>query len=433
MSQNSNFSLSEINASIHVPKSDNFCKNLFAFLGPGLMVAVGYMDPGNWATDIAGGSKFAYTLLSVILISNFFAMILQHLSLKLGIVYEQDLAQACQAHYSKYTNYTLWILAEIAIIACDMAEVIGAAIALKLLFNIPLAWGILFTGLDVLLILYLQGKNFRRLELFVIASIVIILLCFTYEIILSNPDFKEIIINLIPQKEIITNPAMLYIAIAILGATVMPHNLYLHSSIVQTRNYPRSLLGKKKAIKYATWDSNISLGFAFFINASILIVAAGIFYKNGHYEVEAIEKAYELLAPIIGSVWASKVFGIALLASGINATLTGTLAGQIIMEGFLKIHLCPWLRRLITRLLAIVPALVVLLIWKDKGIENLLILSQVILSMQLSFAVFPLLLFTSNKKRMRHFTNSKLLTLSGWVIGGIIALLNTILLYQTLF
>lgn len=433
MTKKYNLSLSEVHASIYVPKGTNFWKNLFAFLGPGLMVAVGYMDPGNWATDIAGGSKFAYTLLSVILISNFFAMILQHLSLKLGIIYEQDLAQVCRSHYSKYVNYTLWVFAEIAITACDLAEVIGSAIALKLLFDIPIAWGIIITGLDVLLILYLQGKNFRRLELIVIALIGIILLCFSYEIIISNPNFKEIAFAIIPQKEIISNPAMLYIGIGILGATVMPHNLYLHSSIVQTRNYPRSISGKKKAIKYATWDSNISLGFAFFINASILIVAAGIFYQNGHYEVDAIEKAYELLSPVVGSAWASKVFAIALLASGLTSTLTGTLAGQIVMEGFLKIHIRAWLRRLITRLLAIVPALIVLLIWKDRGIENLLILSQVILSMQLSFAVFPLLMFTSDKKRMRHFRNSSLLTISSWTIGILIALLNIILLYQTLF
>lgn len=343
--ENTTPSLSEVFSTISVPKKGSFLKKLLAFAGPGLMIAVGYMDPGNWATDIAGGSKFGYTLLSVILISNIFAMILQHLSLKLGIVAERDLAQACRDHYHPFVSFILWVFCEIAIAACDLAEVIGSAIALNLLFGIPLPWGIAITVLDVLLILMLQAKGFRWIESIVASLIIIISGCFIYEIIASQPAISPMLQGLIPKKEIITNPGMLYIAIGILGATVMPHNLYLHSSIIQTRNYDRTTEGKKEAIKYATIDSTASLLIAFFINAAILILAAASFHSNGLYEIEDIHDAHKMLAPVLGTSLASVVFAIALLASGQNSTLTGTLAGQIVMEGFLNIKLKPWLRR----------------------------------------------------------------------------------------
>ncbi|WP_187478287.1 Nramp family divalent metal transporter [Amniculibacterium sp. G2-70] len=430
---NQNNSLPESHASVQVPRTGSFWKKLFAFLGPGLMVAVGYMDPGNWATDIAGGSQFGYTLLSVILISNIFAMVLQHLAVKLGVVAERDLAQACRDHFSPKVNYVLWVLCEIAIAACDLAEVIGSAIALNLLFGIPLTWGIVITIVDVLLILFLQHKGFRWLEAVVAALILTIFGCFMYEIILSKPDVFPLLSGLVPQKEIVTNPSMLYIAIGIIGATVMPHNLYLHSSIVQTRNYERNAEGKKEAIKFATIDSTLSLFMAFFINAAILIVAAATFHTTGNHHVAEITDAHQLLAPILGTSLASVFFAIALLASGQNSTLTGTLAGQIVMEGFLNLRLKPWLRRLITRLIAVIPALVVTIIYGEKGTAELLVLSQVILSMQLSFAVVPLVMFTSDKLKMGQFVNKPVLKWSAWVISFIIIILNIILLYQTLF
>lgn len=424
-------SLPEVFSSIHVPSHASFWKKLMAFSGPGLMVAVGYMDPGNWATDIAGGAQFGYTLLSVVLISNIFAIILQHLSLKLGIVAERDLAQACRDHYPPITNFILWILCEIAIAACDLAEVIGSAIALNLLFGIPITWGVVITAIDVLVILYLQQKGFRWLERLVGGLIVLIFLCFLYEIIISKPEIFPILNGLVPQKEIVTNPSMLYIAIGILGATVMPHNLYLHSSIVQTRNYPRNTEGKKMAIKFATIDSTISLLLAFFINAAILIVAAATFHTTGYQDVADIHDAHQLLSPLLGTTLASIVFAIALLASGQNSTLTGTLAGQIVMEGFLNIKLKPWLRRLITRLIAIVPALVVAMIYGEQGTSKLLVLSQVILSMQLSFAVVPLVMFTNSKPKMGEFANKPLLKYLVGAITFIIVVLNLYLLFES--
>jgi manganese transport protein len=404
-----------------------------AFTGPGLMVAVGYMDPGNWATDIAGGAQFGYTLLSVILISNIFAIILQHLSLKLGIVAERDLAQACRDHFNPTTNFILWVLCEIAIAACDLAEVIGSAIALNLLFGIPLTWGVVITVVDVFLILFLQAKGFRLIESIVAGLIFIILGCFAYEIILSKPDIFPILSGLVPQKEVITNPSMLYIAIGILGATVMPHNLYLHSSIVQTRNYERNREGKKEAIKFATIDSTVSLLLAFFINAAILIVAAATFHTTGNTDVADIHDAHKMLAPILGTTFASIFFAIALLASGQNSTLTGTLAGQIVMEGFLNIRLKPWLRRLVTRLIAVIPALIVTIIYGEKGTTNLLVLSQVILSMQLSFAVVPLVMFTGSKLKMGEFVNKLWLKVLIWIIAVVIMALNLYLLFETFF
>ena len=425
-------SLPESFSSISIPKNAKGWRKLMAFAGPGLMVAVGYMDPGNWATDIAGGSSFGYTLLSVILISNLFAILLQHLALKLGIVTGRDLAQACKDSYSKPVSFVLWILCEIAIAACDLAEVIGSAIAINLLFGIPLTIGIIITILDVLVLLLLQNKGFRYLEAFVGGLIFIIFCCFAYELMMSKPEFAAVVGGLLPKTEIIVNGDMLYIAIGILGATVMPHNLYLHSSIVQTRNFERNDEGKKQAIKYATIDSTVSLLLAFFINAAILILAASAFHYNGHKEVADINDAYKLLEPVLGVKLASTFFAVALLASGQNSTLTGTLAGQIVMEGFLDIRLKPWMRRLITRLIAVVPALVVSVLYGEKGTGTLLILSQVILSVQLSFAVVPLLQFTGNKTKMAQFVNSSWLNITAWIIAVIIIVLNGVMLWNTI-
>lgn len=425
-------SLPESFSSISIPKHAKGWRKLMAFAGPGLMVAVGYMDPGNWATDIAGGSSFGYTLLSVILISNLFAILLQHLALKLGIVTGRDLAQACKDSYSKPVSFVLWILCEIAIAACDLAEVIGSAIAINLLFGIPLTIGIIITILDVLVLLLLQNKGFRYLEAFVGGLIFIIFCCFAYELMMSKPEFAAVVGGLLPKTEIIVNGDMLYIAIGILGATVMPHNLYLHSSIVQTRNFERNDEGKKQAIKYATIDSTVSLLLAFFINAAILILAASAFHYNGHKEVADINDAYKLLEPVLGVKLASTFFAVALLASGQNSTLTGTLAGQIVMEGFLDIRLKPWMRRLITRLIAVVPALVVSVLYGEKGTGTLLILSQVILSVQLSFAVVPLLQFTGNKTKMAQFVNSSWLNITAWIIAVIIIVLNGVMLWNTI-
>lgn len=429
--QKQHHSLPEVYASVKIPRNAGFWQKLLAFTGPGLMIAVGYMDPGNWATDIAGGAKFGYTLLSIILISNLFAMVLQHLSLKLGIVAERDLAQACRDHFSPGVNFMLWIFCEIAIAACDLAEVLGSAIALNLLFGMPLSLGVILTVTDVFIVLLLQARGFRWLESIVGGLIVIIIGCFVYEILVSKPDLMPILRGLVPQKQMIQNPEMLYIAIGILGATVMPHNLYLHSSIVQTRAYDRTTEGKKEAIKFATLDSTISLLIAFFINASILIVAAATFHTSGYRDIADIHDAYKMLAPILGTGAASVLFGIALLASGQNSTLTGTLAGQIVMEGFLNIRLKPWLRRLITRLIAVVPALVVTVLYGESGTADLLVLSQVILSMQLSFAVVPLVMFTGDRLKMGAFTNARWLQSIAWVITLVIIVLNIYLLYKT--
>lgn len=426
-------SLPEVFSSIDVPKNVQGWRKLLAFTGPGLMVAVGYMDPGNWATDIAGGSSFGYTLLSVILISNLFAILLQHLCVKLGVVTGRDLAQACKDSYSKPVSFLLWIICEIAIAACDLAEVIGSAIAINLLFGIPLTVGIIITILDVLVLLMLQNKGFRYLEAFVGSLIFIIFCCFAYELFMAKPAFAAVMNGLLPTTEILTNADMLYIAIGILGATVMPHNLYLHSSIVQTRNFERNDEGKKMAIKYATIDSTASLLMAFFINAAILILAASAFHYNGHKEVADIHDAYKLLEPVLGVKMASTLFAIALLASGQNSTLTGTLAGQIVMEGFLNIRLKPWLRRLITRLIAVVPALLVSIIYGENGTGKLLVLSQVILSVQLSFAVIPLLQITSNKTKMAQFANSAFLHYTAWIIALIIIIFNAVMLWNMFF
>jgi manganese transport protein len=424
-------SLPEVFSSIAVPPNAHFLRKMLAFAGPGLMVAVGYMDPGNWATDLAGGAKFGYTLLSVILISNFMAILLQHLALKLGVVTGRDLAQACRDHFSKPVAMFLWVLCEIAIAACDLAEVIGSAIALNLLFGIPLIAGILITACDVMIVLLLQNKGFRILECLVASLIVIIGGCFAYELVVSHPSVPLIIRNLLPKPEIVFNPEMLYIAIGILGATVMPHNLYLHSSIVQTRAFERNDSGKAMAIRYATIDSTAALLCAFFINAAILILSAAAFHGTPHENVADINDAFHLLTPVLGVPFASVLFAIALLASGQNSTLTGTLAGQIVMEGFLEIRLRPWMRRLITRLVAIVPAVIVAIMFGEQGVGQLLILSQVILSLQLSFAVVPLVWFTSQKNKMGRFVNALWLKVLAWIVTIIIGGLNLYLLLQT--
>lgn len=423
-------SLPEVFASIPVPANASVWRKMLAFAGPGLMVAVGYMDPGNWATDLAGGAKFGYTLLSVILISNFMAILLQHLSLKLGIVTNRDLAQACRDHFPKPVSYFLWVICEIAIAACDLAEVIGSAIALNLLFKIPLVVGVLITAADVMIVLFLQNKGFRILECLVAGLIVTIGGCFSYELIISHPSVPAMITNLIPKPEIVTNPGMLYIAIGILGATVMPHNLYLHSSIVQTRAYEQSPKGRRMAIRFATIDSTAALLCAFFINAAILILSAAVFHGTEHADVADISDAFNLLTPTLGAPLASILFAVALLASGQNSTLTGTLAGQIVMEGFLNIRLRPWLRRLITRSVAIVPAVIIATLYGEKGVGQLLVLSQVILSMQLSFAVIPLIWFTSDKHKMGQFVNTLWLKIVAWLIAFVIVYLNVYLLIQ---
>jgi manganese transport protein len=419
-------------ASVRLTQTSSFWRRVLGFAGPGFLIAVGYMDPGNWATDLAGGSRYGYTLLFVIMLSNLMAILLQSLSLKLGIASERDLAQACRDTYSRRTSIFLWIFAEIAIAACDLAEVVGSAIALQLLFGIPLIWGVLITGTDVLLILLLQNRGFRYLEALVITLIGTISVLFGIEVLRSHPDWLPIAHNLfIPSAAIVTNPNMLYIAIGILGATVMPHNLYLHSSIVQTRDYPRTPAGKREAIRFSNIDSATALMLALFVNAAILILAAAVFHRAGRFEVAEIGDAYKLLTPMLGFTGASTMFALALLASGQNSTITGTLAGQIVMEGFLHIHLKPWLRRLITRSLAIIPTIFVTLFYGERGTANLLILSQVILSMQLSFAVFPLVQFTSDRSRMGEFTNTRALKYLGYTVACLIAALNAWLLVQT--
>jgi manganese transport protein len=424
-------SLPEIHSSLSIPQSAGALRKFLAFVGPGFLVAVGYMDPGNWATDLAGGSKYNYTLLSVILLSNLMAVLLQNLAVKLGVVTERDLAQACRDHFSKPFAMFLWVVAEIAIAACDLAEVIGSAIALNLLFHIPLIFGVCLTALDVLLILLLQQRGFRFIEAFVMSLIGIIGICFGLEIFFSRPSLVGLAHNLfIPSAQIIHDPGMLYIAIGILGATVMPHNLYLHSAIVQSRDFKRTPEGKREAIRFGCLDSTIALTLAFFVNAAILIVSAATFYRHGFNRVAEIQDAYKLLTPVLGVTGASTIFALALLASGQNSTLTGTLAGQVVMEGFLHIRLRPWLRRLITRALAIIPAIIVTAIWGERGTGNLLVLSQVILSMQLSFAVIPLVMFTSDPKKMGAFANKFWLKFLSWITAVVIAVLNLWLLVQ---
>jgi manganese transport protein len=425
-------SLPEVHASVSVSRSPLYWRRLLGFVGPGFLISVGYMDPGNWATDIAGGSQFGYTLLFVIMLSNLMAILLQSLSLKLGVVTERDLAQLCRERYGPRASFALWILAEIAIAACDLAEVIGSAIALQLLFHIPLFFGVLITGLDVLLILFLQRWGFRYIEALVIALIGTIMALFGVQMFLSRPDYLPALHDLVvPSPSIVTNGAMLYIGIGILGATVMPHNLYLHSSIVQSRRYQRTPEGKREAVHLANVDSALALTIALFVNAAILMLAAAVFHRSGHFNVAAIQDAFKLLSPLLGAAWASTLFAVALLASGQNSSITGTLAGQVVMEGFIHLRLSPWLRRLITRALAIIPTIIVVAFMGAQGTEKLLILSQVILSFQLSFAVVPLVLFTSNRWLMGEFVNSRGVRWLAWFTAVLIAGLNVWLLVQT--
>jgi manganese transport protein len=422
-------SLPEVNATVAVPLlGGHWARRLLAFLGPGYLVSVGYMDPGNWATDLAGGSKFGYTLLSVILLSNLMAILLQGLAARLGIATDRDLAQACRASFSRPVNFMLWLACEAAIIACDLAEVIGTAIALKLLFGIPLIGGALITALDAFLLLLLMNRGFRFLEAFVIALLIVIAVCFGIQIAVAAPPVAAMLRGFMPSPEIVTNPEMLYIAIGIIGATVMPHNLYLHSSIVQTRAYERTDEGRRDAIKWATTDSTIALMLALFINAAILIVAAATFHSSGHSDVAEIGQAFELLSPLLGLGIASTLFAVALLASGLNSTVTATLAGQIVMEGFLRLRLAAWLRRLATRLVAIVPAIAVTALYGDGATGKLLIFSQVVLSLQLPLAAIPLLHFTGRQRTMGGFANGRLLSGLAWSIGGVIVTLNAALI-----
>lgn len=417
-------SLPESYRTIPVPRQWSWLRKMFAFAGPGYLIAVGYMDPGNWATDIAGGAAFEYSLLSIVLLSSLMAILLQALSAKLGIATGRDLAQACKEHFSFPVSLSLWVLCEIAICACDLAEVIGSAIALKLLFNLPLIYGVLLTALDVFAIMYLQTISFRLIELFVVALITFIAGCFWLEISYSNPDIHAILTGLLPQIDILQNPEKLYIAIGIIGATVMPHNLYLHSSIVQTRKYADDPQGKREAIKFVSIDSGVALMLAFFINAAILIVSGAVFYKHGKTDIAEIQDAYKLLSPLLNVPVASTLFALALLAAGQNSTLTGTLAGQIVMEGFLDIRLRPWVRRLLTRGLAIIPAILCIIVYGEHAITQLLILSQVVLSLQLGFAVVPLVWFTSDRKIMGEFVNPFWTKSLAWLCAGLILFLN---------
>jgi manganese transport protein len=424
-------SLPEVHRSIAIPDGKGFWRKLLAYSGPGYLVSVGYMDPGNWATDLAGGAQFGYALLSVILLSNLMAIVLQSLCVRLGVATGRDLAQCCRDRFNPRVSFSLWILCEIAIAACDLAELVGSAIALQLLFGIPLTIGVCVTALDVIVVLLLQSKGFRYVEALVISLITVISGCFIAELIFSRPDLHAVSAGFIPRAEILRNPQMLYIAIGILGATVMPHNLYLHSAIVQTRRWQETAAQKWEAIKFATIDSTIALSIALFINAGILILAASAFHFSGNQDVGEIQDAYKLLSPVLGAPLASVLFGIALLAAGQSSTLTSTMAGQIVMEGFLHIRLKPWLRRLLTRLVAMVPALLTIGLLGEGSTSNLLIFSQVILSLQLSFAVVPLVMFTSDRRLMREFVNPRWLTYLASAIAIVIIALNSWLLFTT--
>lgn len=427
-------SLPEVFASVSLPAaSSSWWRRFLAFVGPGYMVSVGYMDPGNWATDLQGGAQFGYTLLCVIMLSNLMAILLQALSARLGIATGRDLAQACRDHFAPPVAIVLWLACELAIIACDLAEVIGTAVALQLLFHIPLLMGAMVSVLDAFIVLFLMNKGFRYLEAFIIALLSIIALCFAVQIMAAAPPLAGIVKGFVPSPEILTNPQMLYISIGIIGATVMPHNLYLHSSIVQTRAFEPTGAGRREAIRWATWDSTIALMLALFINAAILIVAAAAFHNSGHQDVAEIEDAYHLLSPILGLGVASTLFAVALLAAGTNSTVTGTLAGQIIMEGFLRLRIPHWARRLLTRGLAILPVVVVTAIYGGKGVGQLLMFSQVVLSMQLPFAVVPLVMFVSDRRKMGEFVISRPMVGVAWTVAGVIVVLNIKLLADMLF
>jgi len=417
---------------VRVPRGGGPVRTFLAFAGPGLMVAVGYVDPGNWATDLAGGARHGYVLLSVVLIANLMAMLLQHLAVRLGVGTGRDLAQACREAYSRPVGVALWLLAELAIAATDLAEVIGSAIALKLLVGLPLVIGVFLTALDVLAVLLLQRRGARYLESVVGGLILVILIAFGYEMVVAQPSVAGIVAGFLPRPQLVTDPATLYLAIGILGATVMPHNLYLHSSIVQSREYGSGERARRAALRYATLDSTVALAGAFVINAAILVLSAAAFHGGAHQNVADINDAYRLLAPVLGAGLASVAFGIALLASGQNSTLTGTLAGQVVMEGFVRIRLRPWVRRLITRASAVVPAAIVAATSGARGEGSLLVLSQVILSAQLSFAVVPLVRFTSDRRRMGGFAAPRWLAALAWFVTVVIAVLNGYLLVRAI-
>ncbi|MCM2394916.1 Nramp family divalent metal transporter [Rhizobium sp. S95] len=417
-------SLSETHASIPVKSSSSFWRRALAFLGPGYLVAVGYMDPGNWATSLAGGSRFGYTLLVAILLSSSMAILLQALAARLAIASGRDLARACRDAYPKPVSIALWVIAEIAIVATDIAEVIGTAIGLQLIFGLPLAVGVLITAVDVFIVLLLQRLGFRWVEIFVITLTAVIGLSFAVQLALARPDWSEVAAGFMPTMDVVTDPAMLYIAIGIIGATVMPHNLYLHSGIVQTRSIEDSDRSRKMALTFATIDSTLALFFAFLVNASILILAAATFHRSGHQEVAELGDAHALLSPLLGSSVAPTLFGVALLCSGLNSTLTATLAGQIVMEGFLDMKLKPWVRRLLTRGLAIIPAGFVAIWYGERGTGELLILSQVVLSLQLPFAVFPLVLMTADRTKMGALVSPRWLSAIALLIAVVITALN---------
>ncbi len=425
-------SLPDVHGSVSVPRGGSWIRQLLAFAGPGYLISVGYMDPGNWATDIAGGAQFGMALLSVILLSNLMAVLLQALSARLGIATGRDLAQACRDSFPRPVTLVLWLACELAIIACDLAEVIGTAIALQLLFGIPLVLGAVLTALDAFFVLMMMQRGFRWLEAFVVALLLLIALCFGIEIALAQPSLHAILAGFIPRQEILTRPGMLYVAIGIIGATVMPHNLYLHSSIVQTRAFQPDEPGRRAAIRWATWDSSIALTLALFVNAGILIVAASVFHGTGHEDVAEIGQAYELLSPLLGAGFASALFGVALLASGVNSTLTATLAGQVVMEGFLRLTIPPWARRLLTRGLAIIPVVIVTYIYGEGGTAKLLVLSQVVLSMQLPFAVIPLVWFVADRRRMGVFAIRPATLGLACAVAGVILALNGKLIWDVL-
>ncbi|WP_246375377.1 Nramp family divalent metal transporter [Gluconacetobacter takamatsuzukensis] len=424
--------LADISGSIRIPAGAAGWRRLLAFLGPGYMVSVGYMDPGNWATDLAGGSAFGYTLLSVVMLSNLMAILLQALSARLGIATGRDLAQACRDRFAPWVAVVLWVACEAAIIACDLAEVIGTAIALQLLFGIPLLPGAVITALDAAVVLMLVNRGFRVLEAFVIGLLSVIAVCFAIQIVAAAPPVAAVLRGLVPRPAILTDPGMLYVAIGIIGATVMPHNLYLHSSIVQSRAYERSEAGRRDAIRWATWDSTLALMMAFFVNAAILIVAAVAFHESGHRDVADIGQAWRLISPLLGLGAAATLFAVALLAAGMNSTVTGTLAGQIVMEGFLDLRLPPWARRLVTRGLAIVPVVVVTALYGDSGVDRLLVFSQVVLSLQLPFAVTPLVWFVSDRRMMGPFAISRPVAGLSWAVALVILGLNGKLLWDVL-
>jgi manganese transport protein len=414
-------SLSEVHSSVDVTQAKTFHRKLFAFLGPAYLVSVGYMDPGNWATDLAGGSQFGYKLIWVLLMSNLIALLLQSLSARLGIVRGRDLAQASREIYPPFINMFLYILAEIAIAACDLAEVLGMAIGMQLLFGLPLTWGVTITVLDTFLLLFLLNFGMRKVEAFIISLVAIIGMCFIAEMLFAKPDINDIAKGFFPS---IPNETALYIAIGIIGATVMPHNLYLHSSLVQTRKFLRTPVEIKKAIRFNILDSTIALNLAFFVNAAILILAAATFFQNGLFEVAEIQDAHKLLAPMLGTQWAPILFAVALIASGQSSTITGTLAGQIVMEGYLNLRIAPWIRRLLTRLIAIIPALLVINLMGESATGELLVLSQVILSLQLGFAIIPLIHFVSDKEKMGEFAVKNYIKVLAWISASIIVGLN---------